>query len=141
MRSRNEARFAAWLDTWCVWEYEPFAYRGDDGNEWLPDYRLFDVSVSWLKHPTTVFVELKHPNWFRQVSADEWDRTLHKIASIFDSDPTAVVILAESEAAPMLVRRGAGKPYTVAAAWVMTPDRRRLLAEIDSAEWQEWAAA
>lgn len=139
MRSRNEARFASWLDTWCCWEYEPFAFRGDNGLEWLPDYRLWDVAVSWSPVPMTVFVELKHSNWFAQVTESEWDETLRKIGAIFDSDPSAVVILAESETAPLLVRPGGDVPVTVPATWVLAPDHRRLLAEIDTPEWANWA--
>lgn len=65
MRSRLEAGFAAWLDEKHFdWEYEPCAFASPDG-QYLPDFRLNDVFVSWRHEPmATVYAEVK-PETYR----------------------------------------------------------------------------
>ena len=47
MRSRLEARFAAYLDSWgLAWEYEPRAFANKDG-QYLPDFRVQFASQSF----------------------------------------------------------------------------------------------
>lgn len=59
MRSRLEAGFAAWLDAeHFEWEYEPCAFATEDG-QYLPDFRLREVSVTWVDAPQIVYVEVK----------------------------------------------------------------------------------
>lgn len=66
MRSRLEAGFATWLDRLHFeWEYEPCAFASEEG-QYLPDFRLSDVFVSWRAKPTTVYVEVK-PKSFEMI--------------------------------------------------------------------------
>jgi len=53
MRSRLEATFAAFLDRHAIpWEYEPRAFAGAAGGQYLPDFLLWP-------HGRRVYVELK----------------------------------------------------------------------------------
>ena len=55
MRSRLEARFAAWLDVLdLTWEYEPCAFGSEDG-QYLPDFRVTTRSGA------TWYIETKGP--------------------------------------------------------------------------------
>jgi hypothetical protein len=63
MRSRLEAGFAAWLDQNKVkWAYEPHAFADKDG-QYLPDFRLDNVTYVGEGGQTAIYVEVK-PNTF-----------------------------------------------------------------------------
>lgn len=61
MRSRLEARYAAWLDHWRFqWEYEPRCFASELG-QYLPDFVIHDVAVLGSEAATRqdVYVEVK----------------------------------------------------------------------------------
>lgn len=81
MRSRMEARVAAYLDKCSIgWEYEPRAYASRDG-QYLPDFRLK------FGDGHTVYLEVKgaHPSF------EELDVLLARMSPIRASDPEAVL--------------------------------------------------
>jgi hypothetical protein len=140
MRSRTEARYAAWLDTWCEWTFEPNAFK-DRRNEWLPDFRLLDVPTTWTEHPVTVFVEVKPAEWLTQVDDLSRLRLLRRMAAVFGSDPSAVVLVEQSgrPGNPDLVRLNPwGVPEVVPAHWLMGIDGRPVLGLEDAVEWGDW---
>lgn len=59
MRSRLEAGYAQWLDlAELKWEYEPQCFASEKG-QYLPDFVIHDLSVSWEPAPITAYVEVK----------------------------------------------------------------------------------
>ena len=57
MRSRLEAKYAAWLDRVNIrWTYEPKCYASEAG-QYLPDFELHGVHLLGVER--TVFVEVK----------------------------------------------------------------------------------
>lgn len=93
MRSRLEARYAAWLDSMQFqWTYEPKCFATEQG-QYLPDFLVQDVHI--FGRPRDVFIEVKplrslfteedftrvtkiinasHPDaWFILEAADESD--------------------------------------------------------------------
>lgn len=57
MRSRLEARFAAFLDrSGFTWEYEPRAFASEQG-QYLPDFRVSDAGAR-----SDMYVEVKGPD-------------------------------------------------------------------------------
>lgn len=59
MRSRLEAGYAQWLDSWgCKWEYEPCAFGSETG-QYLPDFLLPELWISWDAEPVRAYVEVK----------------------------------------------------------------------------------
>lgn len=106
MRSRLEAGFAAWLDRYHFdWEYEPRAFASEEG-QYLPDFQLSNVFVSWLENPATVFVEVKpsaflaDPGYPSTQEADEaFDVDLETLNAngriLAESEPGAVYVLAQ----------------------------------------------
>lgn len=91
MRSRLEAGYAAWLDRHnFTWEYEPCAFTDRHGTQYLPDFRLTEVSVLGWDEPATAYVEVKPEGW------DDYDTYTHlidRMATIHQSDPTALVVI------------------------------------------------
>jgi|SRR6185436_8372936 len=87
MRSRNEARFAQYLDSTGVdWVYEPRAYGGTNG-DYLPDFQLFERGHS-------LFVELKRPmDPEDMASAVELERAMERMEIIWQSEPDAALML------------------------------------------------
>jgi hypothetical protein len=77
MRSRAEARYAAFLDEGPEpWEYEPVAFGGSRG-QYLPDFRTF-------AHGLTFYIEVK-PTIERALVQME------RMEVIWESDPDAVL--------------------------------------------------
>jgi hypothetical protein len=143
MRSRTESRYAAWLDTWCAWEYEGTAFRDAD-SEYLPDFRLHDVPLTWAKTLRTVFVEVKPACWLTEVGELQRRSQLKRMAAIFDSDPDAVVIIEQSglPGRPQIVRLDDdGRPATFPARWFVGLDNRPALGLVETFEWGEWPLA
>lgn len=92
MRSRLEAGFAQWLDGFAnPWAYEPHAFGGV-GGQYLPDFRVDEVL---LRDGTRghVYVEVKPPIW-RDDRAEE-EQLRRRMSTIFESEPNAVVIVAQ----------------------------------------------
>ncbi len=61
-RSRLEARWAVFLDALGVkWEYEPEGYDLGNGICYLPDFRLYDVTINhgYFKRHCTIYLEVK----------------------------------------------------------------------------------
>ncbi len=61
-RSRLEARWAVFLDALRVrWEYEPEGYDLGNGMSYLPDFRLYDVTINhgYFKRHCDMFLEVK----------------------------------------------------------------------------------
>lgn len=109
MRSRLEASFAQWLDSWpfLCWEYEPCAFASEDG-QYLPDFRAEGFRAAWLDGDQHVYFEVK-PSIFGWQS--EWDAIAdptpemdraweqeielgRKMLLVSRSDPTALLIIA-----------------------------------------------
>lgn len=71
MRSRLEAGFATWLDeNDFEWEYEPCAFATERG-QYLPDFRLRNVFVTWAPEPVTVYIEVKPDSWAAHTCAPD----------------------------------------------------------------------
>lgn len=88
MRSRLEARVAAWLDSIGVrWAYEPVAFASPKG-QYLPDFGidLFD----WRK----TYLEVK-PSIDQETSDD----TFARMEIIWESDGTAMLVVLYADAA------------------------------------------
>lgn len=61
-RSRLEARWAVFLDALgAKWEYEPEGYDLGNGMSYLPDFRLYDVTINhgFFKRHCTIYLEVK----------------------------------------------------------------------------------
>ena len=88
MRSRLEARFAAYLDLLgAVWSYEPRAYGGR-GGQYLPDFQVGDM-----------FIEVK-PTRDRAVAVADSGR----MEVIWESEPEAQLVIV-TDGGPAFVRR------------------------------------
>jgi hypothetical protein len=81
MRSRLEARFAAWLDDGdgCEWTYEPRAFANERG-QYLPDF-----AVDW---PGTgrAYIEVRP-------TMDGAYRAMSQMPIIWDSEPSATLLI------------------------------------------------
>jgi hypothetical protein len=90
MRSRTEARFAAFLDEHnFTWTYEPRAFASAKG-QYLPDFRL-----AFGPHATrtpVAYVEIKGTVADERAEAEILDR----MSIIWDSEPEALLVLAAS---------------------------------------------
>jgi hypothetical protein len=92
MRSRLEAKYAAWLDQeGILWEYEPECFAGPEG-QWLPDFRTGTGAGRR-------YVELKPRSLFcfndGSVAARDQrvDEILSRMAIAWHSDPEATLQL------------------------------------------------
>src|SRR5688572_1629249 len=86
MRSRLEAGYAQWLDSWgCKWEYEPCAF-GSEAGQYLPDFRLPELRVSWDDAPLVAYVEVKPTH--AQAMADS---LINQMRVILDSEPGSLL--------------------------------------------------
>jgi hypothetical protein len=128
MRSRLEAGFAQWLDTWrsVRWTYEPGAFASPRG-QYLPDFLAEPFRCSWLDGERRAYFEVKPASFGWQ---SEWDEEVGplsqqqdeaiaqeealsaRMAIILSSEPDAIVALAKQ-------RTGGGAQF-----WVLerTPD-------------------
>lgn len=131
MRSRAEARFAGWIDQWCVWDYEPFAV-GDPADQWLPDFRLHDVHLSWSR-PADVWVDVKPLGWMLNSTTGQRRAQLSKMSAMFSSAPEAVCIVNEvgldgpSHKPGILTLAGDGTPTLIPGMWVWGINARPML--------------
>lgn len=92
MRSRLEAGYAAWLDRWKFeWEYEPCVFAGEHG-QYLPDFRLRGVMLSWSDRPVTVYVEVK-PEPFLYENKDAVEALSRKVSIVRLSDADSIALL------------------------------------------------
>lgn len=96
MRSRLEAGFAQWLDEWNFkWAYEPRAFANASG-QYLPDFRLDEVSMQWRSEPATLYVEIKPESWYKEKEPGFEETYLQMTRSmkvIWDSEPDAELAL------------------------------------------------
>lgn len=92
MRSRLEARVAAWLDSLGVlWEYEPVAFASPDG-QYLPDFRLVPVHDS-RPIARQIYLEVKG-----RLDYDETRALMDRmVATIGASDQRAHLVIADAE--------------------------------------------
>lgn len=92
MRSRLEAKFAAYLDDQgYLWHYEPRAYAGN-GGQYLPDFEIATV-------PDRTFVEVR-PTLERAYLA------MTQMQVIWESEPGALLVIAVSGGPFFSARRG-----------------------------------
>lgn len=102
MRSRLEARFAAYLDTdgaldeGMTWTYEPRAYASQQG-QYLPDFEVRGEGA------TRLFVEVKP-------TIEAAYLTLPRIAIIWRSDPSAWLMVVV-DGGLYLLAEGQGSPF------------------------------
>ena len=83
MRSRLEARFAAFLDNAGFdWDYEPGAYASRVG-QYLPDFRIRDAGAR-----SDLYVEIKGT-----VDKAIWQTTHRRMEVILESEPEASLAL------------------------------------------------
>lgn len=98
MRSRLEAGYAMWLDRWRAdWTYEPCAF-GSQAGQYLPDFRIDGLRCAWRGEPTTAYVEVKPkawPYWGQGNSTDEFEALMSRMGIIWESEPGAVLLLAQ----------------------------------------------
>jgi hypothetical protein len=138
MRSRLEAKFAAWLDEWgWQWSYEPQCFAGD-GGQYLPDFQT-DMG-GFL--PERSYIEVK-PD---VADADEALRRMHVV---LESEPSASLFV-YSEVDNAWQRRSACTPFVQGRgsaecrckrARVLRPDIEPSVADVLSASpWEGgWA--
>ena len=72
MRSRLEAGFAQWCDGEyppIPWEYEPACFAGDDGRQYLPDFKIRMELVGEVR---SFYVEVKPSTFGPGPEAAEW---------------------------------------------------------------------
>lgn len=85
MRSRLEARVAAYLDRHGVeWRYEPRAFGAKHG-QYLPDFELLN---DWFGR--AIYLEVRGGRWEPADGADQRRR----METILHSDETAILVLA-----------------------------------------------
>ena len=91
MRSRLEARVAAWLDSLgVIWEYEPVAFASPDG-QYLPDFELFANDPGPLSR--RAFLEVKGA-----LDYEDARLLMRRMESVIGpSDPRAFLIIADAE--------------------------------------------
>jgi hypothetical protein len=89
MRSRLEARVAAWLDSLGVrWQYEPNAFA-DATRQYLPDFELVG-SPYHERHGIRAFLEVKGALDYDSYSAEQ-----ERMKTILGSCPRALLMLAD----------------------------------------------
>ena len=99
MRSRLEARVAAWLDSRNIrWEYEPVAFASGAG-QYLPDFRVYTSSESYF------YLEVR-PDVDGLVRAQEQMTVIHA------SEPDAFLMCASPDTLEMGFGHGRGASVT-----------------------------
>lgn len=130
MRSRLEARYAAWLDSIeADWTYEPQCFADQD-DQYLPDFRVDGVLV--IGSPRTVYVEVKPTVALvgGSVNVDRMSRVL------WASQPDALFLLEIAEMSwPRLHFPPALDCWPMAAAWQRDTDGRLMLGLPLSRKW------
>lgn len=98
MRSRLEARYAAWLDYYgMAWTYEPHCFASANG-QYLPDFKIEGAPYAIDREPRTVYVEVK-PTLEIAMRQSPWR---DKAQIIWESEPDALFLLDASEDFPYL---------------------------------------
>lgn len=94
MRSRLEARFAAYLDSvGMAWEYEPRAFANEYG-QYLPDFQILSPTAEvpcYIEVKPTVEMALK---------------AMERMQIIWSSEPLAALIVATAEMPYLLTSLG-----------------------------------
>jgi hypothetical protein len=159
MRSRLEAGFAKWLDERSFdWEYEPCAFGSDKG-QYLPDFKINGLRCSWLTEPTDAYVEVKpasFPNWDDESALDQFEALMRGMALIWESEPDAVLLLAQPEGPVAVGQDGftctsVGQldtglnpgssdpfPWPRGAVWAIGPDGTTSLARLLHGSFGPW---
>ena len=95
MRSRLEARYAAWLDKLHMrWEYEPRAFA-DATRQYLPDFLIHDVVI--LGSPRRLYVDVK------PTEAHATGPLRHRMAVIWESDPDCFLAVEAPDSSTLLM--------------------------------------
>lgn len=105
MRSRLEAGYAQWLDSWDVdWTYEPQAFASEAG-QYLPDFVLRGVATLSAGRvgydEGDIYVEVKPPNFA------DLDGLARRMDIIHASQPSAALVLERPEHQPLLLSSAA----------------------------------
>lgn len=91
MRSRLEAGFAHWLDEHQVpWTYEPRAYSGTDGFQYLPD---FEATLHLEGEPTPCAIEVKPESWAETRENIDW---AHRAQAAMNANGGPLLIVARN---------------------------------------------
>lgn len=91
MRSRLEARVAAWLDSLGIeWRYEPHAFASPAG-QYLPDFELVG-SPLLSRFKRRAFLEVKGA-----FDAHTYLDTRERMAIVLESAPGAVLMMADAD--------------------------------------------
>ena len=125
MRSRLEAGFAAWLDgNDFEWEYEPRAFASEAG-QYLPDFRLHRVRSALHWDMVTAYVEVKprdRPYMYDGAHLDaESAALLQRLAIVWDSEPDAVLLLAQPDPGGIVPGRVGGSAFAPCLIWRLAP--------------------
>lgn len=99
MRSRLEAGYAAWLDDrgWD-WQYEPQAFAGANGVQYLPDFLIRGVTLAGKPGTRNAYIEVK-PASFATIDNDDDDAltrfngVFRQMGVIHESEPDALLLL------------------------------------------------
>lgn len=136
MRSRLEARYAAWLDRLGqAWTYEPQCFATASG-QYLPDFYLDNVEI--LRRPRHTYIDVK-PNFATVTS------TFARMRVIWESDPDAVLVIDaphngdSSSLVGILLPPDLGYAEPLAANWAFCPDdphRLELALHCSSDRWK-----
>lgn len=137
MRSRLEARYAAWLDgVGATWEYEPQCFASGS-RQYLPDFLIRDVHV--IGRGRSVYVEVK-PAMF--ASRDDVTKLANRMATIWFSEPEAVLVLEVAEARDPLVRLPPSlfppASSTLSGIWCRTEAGQLSLIPPLERDWTDW---
>lgn len=99
MRSRLEARYAAWLDARKYrWEYEPMCFANEHG-QYLPDFVIHDVTFLTPKL-VDVYVEVKPI----AMSNDRLDDLIRRQEAIWATHPHAVIVIEVAATNQLVIR-------------------------------------
>lgn len=99
MRSRLEARYAAWLDgIEADWQYEPQCFADDTFGQYLPDFVVRDVHVVGRRR--SVYVEVKPLRLTKERAAD----LMFRQSAIWSSEPESAIVIDIAERPLALLR-------------------------------------
>jgi hypothetical protein len=141
MRSAIEVAYARFADSHGLrWEYEPEVFHGIAGH-WRPDFRLEAIPLTWSSTPTPVYVEVKFRRWWAEASEEARRALLTSMATIFSSDPDAVVILEQSGIVnrPTLISMSdTGRIERTLAKWLTGANGRPILGrDLEASPWHD----
>lgn len=125
----------------------PCAFGSDKG-QYLPDFRLCELTCTWLPVPVTAYLEVKPSNWpndeDREGVSGQHEQLMRSMALVWESEPDAVLLLARPPTAQLRYPEGDVSqiamvdvldldlspsglnpyPWPSVAFWVECPDRR-----------------